>query len=260
MAKEQFSIHRASQARSALNPLFEDRTDGILQHPLIARLFKGFAIIKPRIKKQTINWDPDVILDLLEQWKPPHKLTLMNLAAKTCTLILLGTACRKIELTGLDLNYVDKLPDKWIFHLQILPKSYTHHSADPDLMCLHILKNTNKALCPLRHLAEYVRRTSGIRTTTRVFISHKAPHEAISSQRISKWVKGILQLAGVASAVSLRSTRSAASTYLFNHEVPLDTIMAHCKWTTGSAFYSNYYNRAPGTSQAYHRLQRRELC
>ena len=215
--------------------------------------------MQPRIRKPTVNWNPDVVLDLIEKWKPPHKLPLKLLAAKTCTLLLLGTACRKMELTGLDLNHIDKWPDKWIFHLQILPKTYTYTRATSELMTLQVLKNPNRALCPILHLTEYIKRTKGIRSTTRVFISQIAPHEAISSQRIAKWVKGVLQLAGIASATSLQSTRSAASTYLFDHEIPLDTIMAHCKWTSSSAFYRSYYKRTPGTTQAFHRMQRRQL-
>ena len=98
--KGRYNYHRAVRARSAIAPLFESRQDNVMTHPLLTRLFKGFFNIKPVMRKTLETWDPDIVLNKIVLWKPPKKLSLMGLAAKSAFLILLATGCRKSELMG----------------------------------------------------------------------------------------------------------------------------------------------------------------
>ena len=61
--------------------------------------------------------------------------------------------------------------------------------------------------------------------------------EQISAQRLGKWIRTILKMVGVdIHTPRIQSTRSVVSSALINRNVPIDTILAHCKWTSPSAF------------------------
>ena len=228
------NYNRVLKARSALSSLFEGRKDNIYNSPILTRLFKGFFNLAPTIRRPVFTWSPDKVLDVLEVWPDPEDLPILQLAAKTSALILFSTGCRKRELLGMDIRYMSTFPNKLEFDLQVFTKTYSTVSTAPDLIKLQVVRNPNIASCPVLHLEVYLSRTKSIRSSQRVFISSISPYGAITNQRMAKWIKLVFRESGIVApdepATFLQSTRSAVSSALYAKGVPVDTILAHCKW------------------------------
>ena len=47
-----------------------------------------------------------------------------------------------------------------------------------------------KKLCPVAHIAEYIKRTKGLRGDHhKFFISYQKPHKEVSAHTVSQWLK-----------------------------------------------------------------------
>ena len=184
-------------------------------------------------------------------------LSILELASKTTMLILLATGCRKRELLGLHLDHMTCFMDKTVFNQQYLSKTFTSKSGNYDCMILTITSNPNIKLCPVYHLSTYINRTASQRTTRSVFISSTPPYDQISGQCLSNWIKLPFKQAGLLpQKSSLQSTRSVVSSTMFQQGVPLNQILAHCKWSSGSVFYRHYFHHMPTMTDASYR----QLC
>ena len=127
----------------------------------------AFFNINPPQTRQTLQWNPDDLLELLRTDKYNQELTLQTLGTKTAVLILLATACRKYELKGIDLNHMTFHQDSIQIKLVTLPKNFTKDRPDPEICDLNILANPhNQRLCPVFHIKKYIETTQNIRNTT----------------------------------------------------------------------------------------------
>ena len=103
----------------------------------------------------------------------------------------------------------------------------------------------DRRLCPCRTLAEYLRRTSELRSngTERLFISWIKPHQAVSPDTISRWLKLVMAEAGInLDLFTAHSVRSAASSAASLANVPIETIMKTAGWSQSTTF-SRYYKK-----------------
>ena len=73
----------------------------------------------------------------------------------------------------------------------------------------------NKALCIVSLLREYIDRTSSLRgQETQLFISTQAPFKGVARATISRWVKRVMDKAGIdVKWFKPHSTRAASSSY-----------------------------------------------
>ena len=250
------SYNQITKLRASISTLFEHRPEILSQSPIIQRLFRAFFNINPPQTRQTFQWNPDDLLELLRTDKYNEELTLQTLGTKTAALILLATACRKYELKSIDLNHMTFHQDLIQIKLVTLPKNFTKDRPDPEICELKILANPHdQQLCPVFHIKKYMECTQNIRNTTRLFITSTPPFTAISKDRLGKWVKTLLKEmpTHLQPGQSFQSPRSAVSSALFNKGVPLDTILAHCRWSTSSVFFKYYYKRNPTQPEAAYR-------
>ena len=72
---------------------------------------------------------------------------------------------------------------------------------------------TDKTLCVVSHMKEYLRRTKPLRgDSTKLFISFMKPHKHISRETLSRWIKTVMEAAGKETSIfHTHSTRTAAT-------------------------------------------------
>ena len=105
----------------------------------------------------------------------------------------------------------------------------------------------DKWLCVMECLREYEKRTLEFRkwcpeVPDPLFLSYVRPHNPVTSQKIAHWIKVILQLAGVDTAVfSAHSVREASTSATASKGVHVADILAVADWSRDSTFKRFYY-------------------
>ena len=108
---------------------------------------------------------------------------------------------------------------------------------------LELASFENKRLCIVLHLKENLCRTKDLRVGKELFISFVKPHRHVSRDTISRWIKEVLNMAGIdTTKLSARSTRSASTSAAFDRNVPLDNILQAAGWSSKKTF-SKFYCR-----------------
>ena len=169
-------------------------------------------------------------------------MSLVKLAAKTVTLITLATGCRKQELLGIHMGFIDFHSDSVTIDLQHLVKSFSMHNSNPRLQTMKIDRNIhNTNLRPMWFLEHYMGRTAELRTDPQVFISSQHPHGPLTGQQVGHLIRGLLKKIGIQRGTTPQSTRSVVSSAMFDKGVSIDTILHCCHWSSTSLFYQFYY-------------------
>lgn len=74
----------------------------------------------------------------------------------------------------------------------------------------------DELLCIYSVLKIYIQKTENLRTSSKLFISYRKPHGAITRETLSRWITIVLTASGIdTSEFTAHSTR-AASTFQFN--------------------------------------------
>ena len=99
-----------------------------------------------------------------------------------------------------------------------------------------------KKICVARYLCKYVKRTADIRGDIRkIFITSKKPHKAVSRDTVSRWVKSVMDKAGINTVVyKPGSTRAASTSKAVQDGTPLDEILRLGGWSNTSTFNKFY--------------------
>jgi integrase len=203
-------------ARSALSAiLLIPGVQSFGNHPDVVLFMKGAFNLKPTRPRYTSTWDSSVVLQFLERWAPASDISLEKLTMKLMVLILLITGQRPQLLTKLNLANMKESSDAFEFILEITDYKQGRVNYRPGAI---ILKQypTNKKLCAFHYLKVYIQRTALLRHGyTLLFLTHKKPHRPVSQNSVTRWIKTVLQLAGIdittftAGSVRLASTSKA---------------------------------------------------
>ena len=77
------------------------------------------------------------------------------------------------------------------------------------------------------------------------------PHKPVTSQRIAHWLKDVLGMAGIDTAVfSAHSTRGAATSAAFSKGVPVAEILQMADWP-GASTFRRFYLREVGAGTSF---------
>lgn len=103
----------------------------------------------------------------------------------------------------------------------------------------------NPSLCIVTQLQEYLKCTAEIRGEhTKLFLSYQKPHLPICKSTISRWIKTVLEKAGIdMNMFTPHSTRAASMSAAYRANVPIATIMKTAGWSNVSTF-SKFYQKA----------------
>ena len=239
--REGIGYSALNTARSALSTtcmLKNSETFGT--HPLVSRFMKGVFESRPSLPRYSETWDVNVVLKYLSNLGQPEEQTLKMLTYKTAMLLALLTGQRRQTLHAFDVTAMQLNPEKCVFVIKTLLKTSRpgKHLSSVEFQSY----KEDRTLCPVSHIAEYVKRTASLRGTQHgFFISYRKPHKEVSVDTMSRWLKTTLQLAGIDIAkFGAHSTRSASTSAAKSMKMPIDLIMQSAGWTQESTFVKFY--------------------
>lgn len=71
----------------------------------------------------------------------------------------------------------------------------------------------------------------------KLFISFVHPHRGVSKDTIARWLRTVMELAGIDTDIyKAHSTRSAATTAALKYKVPLDSVLKTAGWSNVGTF------------------------
>lgn len=237
-----------NSARSALASVvnLDDCSFSISTHPWITRYLKGVFHCRPPVPRYKSIWDVSTVLTYLRRLSPAHKLPLDKLTHKVCTLLALVSAQRVQTFHALTLDNVKFTSDQVDIVITTLLKQSRPGNVGLELTFKPFL--SDKRLCILHYLRQYIRKTQELRGQERgLFITHKRPYHKATRQTISRWIRETLNKAGInTDKFSAHSTRAASTSSAKRQDVPLSLILRQAGWKGEKVFQEFYLKPVEG--------------
>ena len=228
--------------RSAISSV-HDKVDGVDvgQHPIITRLLKGVYNDRPPLPRYTNTWDVQTVLNYIESLGCSEELSLKLLTYKTVFLLAITRPSRSIDLCSLDIKRIQSHSNGVAF----LPTSLAKQSRQGKRVESFFFPSfsVNTTLCPVTTLRVYLERTAPLRKEERkLFISFIKPHKAVTSSSIARWLRLILENAGINSSIfGAHSTRGASASAAFRAGITTSDILQAANWSSESVFQKFYH-------------------
>ena len=229
-------------ARSAVATLSLNTNCSVGNHILVRKFLRGVFNRRPALPRTDITWDADIVLNFLKSWSPASTLSLLQLTVKVVLLCLLVSGQRGQTVWQMDLRNMTwtKNEVRCRFGDPLKTSTPRTHQCEVTFGAFP----SNKALCVVRYMQQYVKRTQTLRgKETKFFISVKAPHKAVGRDTIRRWTKLGLQKAGIDMSVFTPHSTRAASTSKAVRKVPLKTILQTVGWRRPSTFAVFYHKK-----------------
>ena len=212
------SYSALNTARSALSCVISIDNVPVGEHPLVCRFVKSAFERKPPSRKYYAIWDVRQVLN--------SSLSLMELSLKLFMLLALVSIQRKQTLLQLNIHneYLKKSDEEFVFILSKHVKKSRSNYSIPAVIIPRYTLDTD--ICSYVCLEDYIERTKSLRHDDVLLISTIKPHGAIGSHTLARWIKTVLQLAGLdIDMFKPHSTRHAASTAAYQASVSLDEVL-----------------------------------
>ena len=185
-------------ARSALSSIVTIKGyTKLSEHPFISRYLKGIYNRHPPLPKYTSIWDISIVLDYYNSIETNDKLQFKDLVKKTVMFFMILGARRKQALFTITVdniiieeNKIVFLPNKTLKHSNI------HRPLEPLIYQGYPL---NEKLCIVNAIQCYLGMQENLvhATTKEFFSTCGKPHQPASSDKISRWIKDELGMAGI---------------------------------------------------------------
>ncbi|KAJ8914836.1 hypothetical protein NQ315_014849 [Exocentrus adspersus] len=226
--------------RSAINLLL---TEPKADEKLINRFLKGIFRMHPTFPKYNATWDPYPVLQHLSQLMPLETLSLEQLTYKLVTLLALSTAHRLQTLQKIKINNIITSRNTIEILFFDMLKSSSPSMQQPKLLLNYF--HEKPELCVASTLSMYLKQTKPLRgNILELFITHKKPYHAATTQTLSRWIKAVLNVSGINTAVfSAYTTRHASSSAALRAGVSIETIRATAGWSKESNTFFKFYNK-----------------
>jgi len=228
-------------ARSALSTvIFLPDGGSFGNHPLVSRFLKGVFESRPSPPRYKDIWDVSVVLDYLKTLPPLEELSLKDSTHKTVLLVALLSGQRCQTVHALTVSGMRITNDTVHFEIAKLLKT-----SKPGRHQGHLefkLYPVDERLCVVTCLRQYVKLTESIRTGhDLLWLSYTKPFKPVSRDTVSRWIKNVLEKAGVNTKVfSAHSTQAAATSAACSNNVSINTIMDVAGWSRESTFRKFY--------------------
>ena len=101
----------------------------------------------------------------------------------------------------------------------------------------------NESLCAVKSLTLYIERTKELRgNNDQLFISFIKPHHPVTYSTIARWLKLLMESAGIDTSVfKAHSVRSASTSAAAMQGIMTEDILSAADWNTESSFQQFYY-------------------
>lgn len=201
---------------------------------------KGVYELRPVLSKHQEIWDVKTVLEFLQTLHPVEGLTLKNMTLKLTMLLALTSAQRCQTLQASSLDNMRLANDECTFYFTKLLKTFRPGKHQSPLVLKAL--TPREQICPIKALREYVKRTKNLRAQEdQLLISYQQPHKGVETDTISRWLKDILQQAGIDNFTG-HSTRAASSSAAKRSNVDFATILQAAWWSNTETF-NKFYSR-----------------
>lgn len=235
----------------------------LAKHPLLAGVTKTAKLLRPVQPRYDTIWD---VGELLAYWKRTPALTLVMKRAKAISLFILATYARPSDCERLSMARghfgIAQSRNSYMYRIRGSKESKSSHKLTPELYVEFFDESSPDVdLCPARAMAAYGDAVDDSKRVPRAAMVHPYGFfvsEALrpfpgadgkfftplSSQRISKIMKGVMSLAGIDTTVFKGgSGRHAASSAAADNNVPFEQILLTGRWSSFQV-WNKFYHRA----------------
>ncbi|KAK0413512.1 hypothetical protein QR680_006847 [Steinernema hermaphroditum] len=212
---------------------------------LLSRAMKGFFRLRPTRPKHDFIWDVSVVVNYLAE---APTSSLKDKTLKCAMLLALCSPKRVSELASLALDRRSVTPTMWSFALA----KTKNRRCGPEHRAQYTRFPGDSRICPIACLEDYLSVTEALRPegVQALLISYRAPHNAVTSATVARWLKCVLALAGIDAVFSAHSTRSASTSAALLKGATCGQIMQAANWATSSTF-ERHYHREPNATAAF---------
>lgn len=236
---KQLGYSSINGARSAISFINVKGQDSETQH-LVSRFMKGIHNIRPSIPRYHVTWDPDIVFTLLKTWHPVSEMDLKTLTWKVAMLLLLLSGRRGNTIVKLLHSNIQFLETEVKIAISEPTKTTKIGKHEPEII---IKSFKDKRLCLPTILKHYCEVTSKLSDVPQLFRSYAPPYGNITTSTLSRWVRKVMELAGVdTTRFKPHSTRSAATSKAAEKQVSLATIQRAIGWRSESTM-ARFYNK-----------------
>ena len=237
------SYSTINTARSALSIICVVDNRPVGSHPLVIRLLKGIYNLRPTVPRYTHTWDVSVVFHVLRKMSPVKALTLKELTLKLVMLLSLVTGHRGQTFHLLDLACLSVGKSSFTFTFNVPLKNCKANGTVKPILTLKAYA-PDRRLCVITVLREYIRRTEPLRhSETKLLISYQKPYKPVSRDTVSRWVRTVMQRAGINTSVyAPHSCRAASVAAARKAHIPVANIMTHVGWASAQVF-AKYYDK-----------------
>ena len=250
-------LHREGYQSSSLNVFrsavssVHEKVDGVEigKHPTITRLLKGAFHERPPLPRYVSTWDVNIVLQYLKGLGPSSDLSLKQLTYKLVMLLALTRPSRSADLSSLSLARRRFSPEGVTFLPATLAKQ--SRQGKPLVEFFFPSFSHDEGLCPVQTLRQYESVTFPLRLGVQqeLFLAIVKPHKPVSSCTIARWLKCVLNDAGIdVNMFTAHSVRGASSSAAAMAGVTTNDILKAADWSTDSVFRRFYYRPVHSSS------------
>ena len=240
--KEGYQYRSLNSYRSAISSVHE-RIDGftVCQHPLVTRLMKGVFNDRPPLPRYTCTWNVQTVLSHINSWGDNDSLSIKQLSWKTVMLLALSRPSRSADLSQLSLCGKQYKPEGVSFAPNSLAKQSRQGKQITEFFFPSFPHDSR--LCPVEALKAYEGRTAPYRGgEPKLFLALIKPYKAVTSSTIARWLKSLLEAAGIDTSVfTAHSVRGVSSSVAANMGITTNDILKAADWSSESVFQRFYY-------------------
>ena len=193
------TINVIRSAISSVHPWIDGKPVG--QHPLVMRLMKGIANERPPKPRYTSTWDVSTVTSYITSLGDNNNLCLKLLTKKLLMLMALISPERSSILSELDIQFLRKQPEGFVFTLT-KPRKFSDPTSLATVSFPRFTQDVT--LCPLDCLESYLKATIEYRLTpehNKLLLSVQRPHHPVSRNTIARWLCDTLKAAGIDSTI-----------------------------------------------------------
>lgn len=270
----------AANYRTALNSVLQLSLGyNIAQDPTLSALLRGFATqAGPKQFLPEPAWSLSVVLDSLRYppFEPKEQTTLENWSKKTLFLVALASGRRVSEIHALSFrdNQTVIYKDRMVLNTELgfrAKNQGIHERGNPiEIPSLRPLVGTHNtlemALCPVRALFEYEKRTRTIRQGQKaMFVCFKKGenHKPASIATLARWIKQTVSFAYSkkhldsetgAQIAKMHDLRGMGNTLAFTSGASIAHVLQAGFWKNSNTFISHYLKDLSAESEGLSRL------
>lgn len=253
------SVLRTSVA--AIGHLYNAKgMDNLVQCPLLKMLVTGLVksgTVAPMVRSKVMPVKR--FHDLFLEWPDNETLDINRLRLKTITLLALTLMLRPSDIAPHSILFVDGREESIVFNsdqVQINEHGakFTFFGIKNDASRsgfeVNLPRGTDEKIDPVNALQDYMHRTSHVRPKGGpVFLSLRAPYQALKSSSIAKILEKAISLAGLdGHGYSAKSFRPTGATSAIDQGVNAEITRKIGRWKNSEVFFAHYvHSNAPSS-------------